>query len=346
MKVVLVLILALPLLFGFKSNEPNEPNEPNELINIIHSQIEQGKRLIAFGETHQHKSLHALLERTLTSKHIQEDIDVIIVEFGNSFYQDLLDRYINGENVSIDAIRVVWRNTLISPNTVWDSPVYERFFKTIRDINKSLQSKKRYRVIAAGKSIDWATIHSKEDMIPLEKTTRTEQIYEVVGNEVFVKNKTAILIAGGWHTTQLNLELNNRSGYSFLDHSAGKQLNLYYPNTSFFINSYSKLTSLGITEIENMKIGSTILTSKNWLRNIDGDKLVFMKGRGGRPDYNPYRDSQLKDMADALIYWGPKEHWVYERPLKETYQDEVYWKELNRRSMIKRDRPMDKSLQK
>ena len=42
-----------------------------------------------------------------------------------------------------------------------------------------------------------------------------------------------------------------------------------------------------------MKIGSTILTSEKWLRDIEGDKLVFMKGRGGRPDFNPYHDSKL-----------------------------------------------------
>ena len=200
----IMLVLFLPFLFSFTSNEPHE------IVNLIHSQIEQGKRVIAFGETHQHKSLHTLIERTLKSKRIQDDIDVIIIEFGNSFYQDLLDRFISGEDVSIEALRVVWRNTLLSPNTVWDSPVYERFFITIRDINKSLKPEKKYRVIAAGKAINWSTIHSKEDMKSFYKTTRTEQIYEVVGNEVFGKNKTALLIAGDWHTTQLNLELKSR----------------------------------------------------------------------------------------------------------------------------------------
>lgn len=340
MKIILALVLSLPILFGFTSNEPNK------LINLIHSQIEQGKRVIAFGETHQHKSLYVLLEKILKSKRLQEDVDVIIVEFGNSFYQDLLDRYISGEDVSIDALRLVWRNTLISPNTVWDSPVYEHFFQTVREINKSLLPKKRYRVIAAGKSIDWTTIHSKEDMKVFNNTTRTEQIYEVVGNEVFVKNKTAFLIAGEWHASQLSKEIKNRSGYSFRNHTTGTLLDLYYPGSTLVINSYSKLAVLGVAEIENMKIGSTVFTSENWLRDIEGKELVFMKGRGGRPDFNPYQDSKLKDIADAVIYWGPKENWIFERPLKETYQDEVYWKELNRRSLIKWNRPMDKSLRK
>ena len=51
-------------------------------------------------------------------------------------------------------------------------------------------------------------------------------------------------------------------------------------------------------------------------------------------------------MADAVIHWGPKEKWVYERPLKKTYHDETYWKELNRRSLIKRNKKMDETLRK
>ena len=334
----LFILIIFSFFFSFKSNNSTE------LINLIHKQIKEGKRLIAFGETHQHKSLHDLIENVLGSKQIQNDIDIIIVEFGNSFYQKILDQYISGEDISIDDIKVVWRNTLISPNTIWDSPVYERFFKTIREINKSLKSTKKYRVIAAGKSTDWSKINTKEEMIFYKKTNRTEHMFNVVGNEVFIKNKTAILIAGGWHTTQLNLELKKKASYFFNDYSTKKPQDLYYPTAGFFISSYSKINTLGIKEIDQMKEGSIILTNSKSLADITGKQLVFMKGRRGRPDYNPYPNNHLKDMADALILWGPKENWVYERPLKETYNESVYWKELNRRSQLKWNRAMDKSL--
>ncbi len=323
-----ILVLILPFLLGFTSHQTNQM----ELVNLIHSQIEQGKRVIAFGETHQHKSFHSLLEKVLKSKQTQEDIDVIIVEFGNSFYQDELDRYINGENISIEAIRAVWRNTAISPNTVWDSPVYERFFKTVRDINKTLLPKQKYRIVAGGKSIDWTTIQSEEDYEPY-KTSRSQHIYETVKNEVFVKNKKALLIAGGFHTSKVGTEF-SRNGRSFRDETIGSLLELNYPSSTFFINSYSKLASLGITEIEEMKIGSIVLTSEIWLRDIEANKVSFSVSE----------NHKLRDLADAVLYWGPKDDWVYERPSKATYKDEAYWEELNRRSLIRRNKKMDESL--
>ncbi|WP_291868128.1 hypothetical protein [Maribacter sp.] len=321
-----MLVFILPFLLGITSNESNE------LANLMHSQMEQGKRVIAIGETHQHKSFHLLLEKTLKTKQTQEDIDIIIVEFGNSFYQEELDRYINGENISIDTIRKVWRNTAISPNTVWDSPVYERFFKTIREINKSLLPKEKYRVVAGGKSIDWTIIKTTEDYEPY-KTSGSKHIYEIVKKEVFVKNKKALLIAGGFHLSKVSTGF-SRNGRVFRDETIGSLLELNYPGSTFFINSYSKLASLGITEIKNRKIGSLILTSEIWLRDIEANKASIPA----------YGNSKLKDIADAVFYWGSKEHWVYERPLKAIYQDQVYWEELNRRSLIRRNKKMDESL--
>jgi hypothetical protein len=324
---ILTFALALPLLMGFTSDKSGE------LVDLIHSQIEQGKQIVAIGERHQHKSFHALLGQVLSSKQTQEDIDIIVVEFGNSFYQDELDRYIKGEDISIDAIRAVWRNTALSPNTVWDSPVYERFFKTVRDINKTLQPERRYRVIAGGKSIDWAIIQSAEDYEPY-KASRSRHIYEVVEAEVLLKGKKALLIAGGFHITKISAEI-NRGGRSFRDETTGSLLELNYPNSTFFINVYSELASLGIAEINDIENGSIILSEEPWLGEIEAGEMHPFFAHG---------NYKLKDMADAVLHWGPKEHWVYEMPLSETYQDDDYWEELNRRSLIRRNRKMDESL--
>ncbi len=323
-----ILALALPLLMGFTSDKPGE------LANLIHSQIDQGKQIVAIGERHQHKSFHTLLGKTLSSKQTQEDIDIIVVEFGNSFYQNELDRYINGEDISIDAIRVVWRNTVLSPNTVWDSPVYERFFTSVRQINKNLPPERRYRVLAGGKSIDWATINSTEDYEPYKASLRSQHLYEVIETEVLLKGKTALLIAGGHHVTKISAEV-GRGGRSIRSQTTGSLLEHNYPNSTFFINVYSKLSSLGIAEIKYVEKGSVVLSEEPWLGGIKAGEIA---------SFFAYEDFELKDMADAVLHWGPEEHWVYETPLSATYQDDEYWAELNRRSLIRRNRKMDESL--
>lgn len=270
----------------------------------------------------------------MSSKQTQEDIDVIVVEFGNSFYQDELDRYINGEDVSADSIRAVWRNTVLSPSTVWDSPVYERFFKTVRDINETLPAERRYRVLAGGKSIDWAAIQSAEDYEPYKSSLRSHHFYEVLESEVLLKGKKALLIAGGFHITKISSEV-GRGGRTIRSETTGSLLELNYPGSTFFINGYSKLASLGIAEIEDVENGSVVLSKEPWLGGIEAGEVAM---------FFTYEDFKIRDMADAVLYWGPEEDWEYEVPLSETYADDEYWEELNRRSLIRRNRKMDESL--
>jgi hypothetical protein len=62
----------------------------------------------------------------------------IVVEFGNSRYQDLIDRFTRGGEVPPESLRHVWQDTTQVEFT-WDLPIYEQFFQAIRDVNYSLQ---------------------------------------------------------------------------------------------------------------------------------------------------------------------------------------------------------------
>jgi hypothetical protein len=72
-------------------------------------------------------------------------VRLIIVEFANTVDQPILDRYLIGEDVSLDKLRQVWRNTCC-PGT-WDSPVYAEFFRAVRDLNLKARADRRIRVL-------------------------------------------------------------------------------------------------------------------------------------------------------------------------------------------------------
>ena len=48
-------------------------------------------------------------------------VNDIVVEAGNSLYQDVMDKFVAGEDVPYDALRRVWQDTT-QPHTVWDKP--------------------------------------------------------------------------------------------------------------------------------------------------------------------------------------------------------------------------------
>jgi len=49
-------------------------------------------------------------------------VNDIVVECGNALYQDVIDRYVAGQEVSRTELQQVWRNTIAF--FVWDSLIY------------------------------------------------------------------------------------------------------------------------------------------------------------------------------------------------------------------------------
>jgi hypothetical protein len=88
----------------------------------------------------------------------------IIVEFGNSLHQEILDRYIAGEDVTQAEIEPVWRDT--TQAAAWDAPVYAGFLAAVRDINRTLPPLRKLHVIAGDPPVDWDQVRTKKDLEP------------------------------------------------------------------------------------------------------------------------------------------------------------------------------------
>ena len=116
------------------------------------------KPLVAIGETHGHKQLYTFLTKLIQEKKFYKNVNVIAIESGNALYQDILDKFIYGEDVNINELRKVWMNTTQSPVDPWSVDVYYDFLKTIRNLNKKIPKHQKIRVIAADPPIDWDTV--------------------------------------------------------------------------------------------------------------------------------------------------------------------------------------------
>jgi hypothetical protein len=122
-------------------------------------------------------------------------VNDVVVEFGNSRYQTVMDRFIAGEDVPFQELRQVWENTTIR-GTLWDSPIYYEFFVAIRDVNRSTGS--HIRVLLGDPPIDWALIRSA-DQINAYYPQRSSHAATVIQQEVLNKNRRALVIYGAGH---------------------------------------------------------------------------------------------------------------------------------------------------
>jgi hypothetical protein len=92
--------------------------------------------IVALGEAHRRKQDSDLRIALIRRPEFAHKIRNIVVEFGNARYQPVLDTYIRGGDVRPEQLQLLWRDT--TQPGVWDSPIYEEFFRTVREVNQKL----------------------------------------------------------------------------------------------------------------------------------------------------------------------------------------------------------------
>src|SRR5436853_6008 len=112
--------------------------------------------LIMIGELHRWEQLHAFMREMIRNPEFVRRVDDIVVEFGNSRLQGLADRFAAGENMSETELQSLWRETSV-PLT-WNSPVYRRFYETVREINQKHLCAHPVRIVLADPALDWSKI--------------------------------------------------------------------------------------------------------------------------------------------------------------------------------------------
>ena len=98
--------------------------------------------LVAIGEGHRNQQVHDFILTLVSDPRFADKVDDIVVEFGSADHQDIIDRFTEGQAVPLSELRRVWRDTVNI--LVWDSPVYERFFRAIRTVNERRRDR-RYK---------------------------------------------------------------------------------------------------------------------------------------------------------------------------------------------------------
>jgi len=64
--------------------------------------------IVMLGEIHGNKQLYAWLRSLVATPEFADRVDDIVMEFGNSLYQKSVDRYVSGEDVSLEQVQKAW----------------------------------------------------------------------------------------------------------------------------------------------------------------------------------------------------------------------------------------------
>ena len=293
----------------FACSGPPKPDAVSQLLDVFETHS-----IVALDEGgHGNELVHAFLERVIRDPRMQ-GID-LVVEFGTARHQDLVDRYVRGEDVP--DVRRVWQET--TQVLVWDAPVYERFFRTVREVNAT----RPLRVVLGDPPIDWSTVATWSDWT---KYKRDAHAADVVEREVLARGRKALVIYGGSHVSRRNIQVNYAPSDRLVELLAKR-----HPGKVF--NIYASPVDVG-GEPRLIRLSDDPIGRRDFAQVL-GDAAPqrrFDETTGKPVDPSQHAVVPFAEVFDALLYLGPSA--TYSEPVPAVLADEAYYRELVRRSRV------------
>ena len=154
--------------------------------------------IVALGEgLHGNEQAHAFRLALIRDPRFPLVVNDIVVEFGTSRYQHVMDAFVHGENVPASELRNAWRDST-QAGPIWDVPIYEEFVRTVRTVNAGLPKDRRLRLLLADPPIEWETVRTPQDWIAWN-SRRVVHAATLIRTEVLQPRRRALMVFGDGH---------------------------------------------------------------------------------------------------------------------------------------------------
>jgi len=188
--------LSLPI-SGTAQGERPAPATPQDAISAVLDAF-RSFRVVSFpgGHTDPNGS-QALLRTLVADPRFGAAVNDIVVEFGSSRYQDVMDRYIRGDDVPEAAVQRAWLDA-VQPGISLDNPNTAAFFRAVREANATRPPAEKTRVLLGDPPIDWDNVRSKADYRKWE-VQRDSYPADLVRRLVLAHNRRALIVWANGH---------------------------------------------------------------------------------------------------------------------------------------------------
>lgn len=314
---LLLLPLVMAFLFGSLSCGPTKdapvPANPIDAISGVLSAFEKHS-VVALGEGgHNNEQGHAFRLALIRNPRFAAIVNDIVVEFGNALYQEIMDRFVSGQDVPNGVLRQVWQNTTQN-NPIWDAPIYEEFFRAVRAVNASLPKEKQLRVLLGDPPIDW----DRTDLGDFNRfmSARDSHPADLIKKEVIAKKRRALVIYGDNHFLRKALTYTSVTDNTLLEVNDAPSLLALIEKTTeiklFNIRTYTMGEDIGILQddIQSWKLPSLVKLSGTILGIQDygffyPGIVMWKQVNGTMHSFKVLPSVKMQDQFDALLYLGP-----------------------------------------
>ena len=315
MKPALLPILLAAIVQNAICASKHEPQPENATVVVLRAF--ETHDLVMIGEIHSNKQEYNWYVSLIRTPEFADRVDDIVLEMGNSLYQQFVDSFVAGDNARFDQVQKAWRNTVgvVGPQ----SPLVETLYEAVRETNMQRRGKHQMRIICGDPDIDWSTVNNM-NTVSLYESRRDEWYAHVVQRDVLAKHHRALLIMGGMHFLRNSPEQAANPSVETTLRKKGA--------TTYVILSGTN-TPNDCCEVDH-RFDSwpalSIAAARGWVGELSARSLM----EGGYP----YGKPKLKNGADALLYLGPRDSLTSVEMTRTQLHGTAYGKEIERRLRI------------
>lgn len=188
------LLAALVLVAGSASAQPAVTPAADGIFDAFKTHA-----LVGIGEHHRIAQELDFYSALVSDPRFATDVGNVMVEFGGAAHQDIIDRYVDGQDVPYTELRKVWTD-VVGWIPVVSGIGYANFFATVREVNMALPPQKRIHVWLGEPVIDWDKVKTHEDWLAINRT-RDIHAAAVIEHEILARGRKSLVIYGAGHYT-------------------------------------------------------------------------------------------------------------------------------------------------
>lgn len=235
---------SLPLLLGLAAQlSYGQPLlsevQPHPAVTVT-LQLFDANPVVGIGEMHDLQELGDFYIDLVSQPAFARDVGNVVFEFGNAFFQLVIDRYLAGGDVPYEEVKKAWTTMVGTNGSDEISVMYGQFYKAVREANRTLPEGQKIKVWLGDPPVD------PDD--PLAYTDerfpdRDAFFADIVLQKILAKGEKALLIIGAGHFladgfssgTATVFECKYRPPYAY---NVKACIDAFYPNKLFLVQNH------------------------------------------------------------------------------------------------------------
>lgn len=323
---MLVLLVGLP--GGPEQTTPASPAMPLDPIPAIVDAFSRHS-LVCLGDAHGNRLGDAFQLKLIEDPRLADSLENIVIESGNSRYQDRVDRFVNGESVDQQAMEQVWIDTT-QPQMA--SRQISKVVLAARRLN-STRVRRRIRVLVGEPPIPWDDLKTGDQLRAWEEQPQFDRDAfgaDLIRREVLGKKQRALVLYGAGHFFR---RPHSQSIVTLLEANEARVF-------SIWTNAAAELSGLQPDVAGWPKPSLALL--RGTVLGRTGMSIYLGQNSG---DVSPEWLVPIEEQFDAVLYLGPQSTIAFDRGAPWSCADPAFG-EILRRIALGRPSGADRAKQR